>query len=237
MKTAIVTGASSGIGLSAARKLIELNYKVYGLARDFSKSKFSARNFLPVVCDVTDLRQLERVVKDILETESAVHVLINNAGVGYFAPHEEIPVAQIERMVQTNLLAPLVLTKLLLRELKRSKGFVITVSSVAALKTSVFGCAYAATKAGLRHFGNSLFDEVRKSGVKVVTINPDITKTSFYDRSNFKEHEDPESYLTADTIARLIETILLQPEGTIISEITVRPQRHLIEKKQIKKKM
>jgi short-subunit dehydrogenase len=236
MRTAIVSGASSGIGLSVVTKLVTLDYRVYGFARDFSRTKFVHDNFFPIVCDVTDTHTLQRVLKEILGKEKSVDVLINNAGAGYFAPHEEISLAHLEEMVRTNLLAPLVLSHLLLRALKKSRGFVINISSASALKSSVFGCAYAATKAGLRHFGISLFDEVRKSGVKVVTINPDITRTDFYEHANFKEHSDPQSYLTADSIAAMIENILMQPEGTIISEITIRPQRHLLEKKPPQKK-
>jgi hypothetical protein len=185
-------------------------------------------------CDVSDVKQLMATVEEILKNADSVDVLVNNAGLGYFGPHEEIRISDIEEMVKTNLLAPLIATRLLLRELKKSKGFVINVSSITALKPSVFGGAYAATKAGLRHFGNSLFEEVRKSGVKVVTIIPDIVKTAFYDKLNFKEHGDEASYITAACVADAIETILKQREGTIISEITIRPQKHMIEKKKAK---
>ena len=235
MKTAIVTGASSGIGLEAAKKLISMNYRVYGLARSFSKTKWENKAFIKLVCDVADIKQLKFCVRQILEEESSIDLLLNNAGVGYFGPHEEIKTEHIEEMVKTNLLAPLILTRLLLRELKKSQGYIINIASITALKASVFGGAYAATKAGLRHFGVSLFDEVRKSGVKVITINPDIVQTPFYDHLNFKEHDDPESYITPGSIADAVETIVRQRDGTILSEITIRPQKHLIEKKKQKK--
>lgn len=231
MKTAIVTGASSGIGLEAAKKLVSLNYRVYGLARSFTKTKWRHEYFTDVTCDVTDLKRLKSSVTEILNKEKSFDLLLNNAGVGYFAPHEELRPEHIEQMVKTNLLAPLIITRLVLRELKKSRGYIINISSIAAIKNSVFGCAYAATKAGIRHFGNSLFDEVRKSGVKVVTINPDIVQTGFYDHLTFKAHEDPESYITAQCVADAVEMILKQREGTILSEITIRPQKHLIEKK------
>ena len=231
MKTAIITGASSGIGLSTSKKLIEFGYTVFGLARDFSKTKFDHNQFTQIVCDVSDLRNLELAVKEILEKADSVDVLVNNAGVGYFAPHEEIAVKHIEQMVKTNLLAPLILTRLLLRELKKSKGFIINIASITATKSSPMGGAYAATKAGLRHFGLSLFDEVRKSGVKVVNINPDITKTDFYETLNFKEHDDPESHLMPEEVASAVAMVLYQREGAVVSEITIRPQKHLIEKK------
>lgn len=234
MKTAIVTGASSGIGLETAKKLVSLNYRVYGLARDFTKTKWQHDHFVKVTCNVSDVKQLKVSITQIIEKENSIDLLMNNAGIGYFGPHEEIRTEHIEEMVKTNLLAPLILVRLILRELKKSEGYIINISSITALKSSVFGVAYAATKAGIRHFGNSLFDEVRKSGVKVVTINPDIVQTSFYDHLDFKEHEDPESYITSKCVADAVETILKQRKGTILSEITIRPQKHLIEKKKQK---
>jgi short-subunit dehydrogenase len=231
MKTAIVTGASSGIGLETAKKLVSLNYRVYGLARNFTKTKWLHDHFVKVTCDISDLKQLKLSVAEIIDKERSIDLLMNNAGIGYFAPHEEIKPEHIEEMVRTNLLAPMIVTRLVLRELKKSQGYIVNISSITAIKNSVFGCAYAATKAGIRHFGNSLFDEVRKSGVKVVTINPDIVQTGFYDHLNFKEHEDPESYITAQCVADAVEMILKQREGTVLSEITIRPQKHLIEKK------
>jgi len=234
MKTAVVTGASAGIGLSACRKLCQSGYAVYGLARNFSKTKYEDKHFHKVLCDVSDAKNLERVIREILQSSDSIDVLINNAGLGRFAPHEELAVKDILQMVYTNLLAPLVATRLLLRELKKSKGFIINVASIAATKASPMGSAYSATKAGLRHFGISLFDEVRKSGVKVVTIIPDIVKTDFYDESNFREHDDPESHILPDEIADAITMILNQRGGTVVSEITIRPQKHLIEKKKLK---
>lgn len=234
MKTAIVTGASSGIGLETVKKLVTMNYRVYGLARVFAKLKWEHKSFIKVPCDVSDTKSLKSCIKDIVEKEASVDLILNNAGVGYFGPHEEIKIENIEEMVRTNLLAPLVLTRLVLRELKKSKGYVINVSSITALKPSIFGSAYSATKSGIRHFGTSLFEEVRKSGVKVINIIPDIVQTPFYDRLNFKEHEDPESYITPKCVADTIETVLLQRPGTVLSEITIRPQKHMIEKKKQK---
>ncbi|MBX7151690.1 SDR family oxidoreductase [bacterium] len=231
MKIAMVTGASSGIGLAICKKLIAMNYRVYGLARDFSKTKFKHAEFKTLTCDVTHSKQLEQCVDDVFENEKQLDVLINNAGVGFFAPHEEIKVKDIERLVQTNLQAPLVLTRLVLRKIKQSEGFIINIASITAVKSSPIGSAYAATKAGIKHFSDSLFDEVRKYGVKVTTILPDMTKTPFYDGLHFKEHDDADSHVTSECVADAVETILSQRKGTVVTEMIVRPQKHQIEKK------
>ncbi|OEG00033.1 3-oxoacyl-ACP reductase [Vulcanibacillus modesticaldus] len=231
MKSAIVTGASSGIGLQVSIKLIELGYKVYGFARDFAKTSYDNPLFIKVSCDITDTNELTKNIKEIKKQEKEIFILVNNAGVGYFGPHEQINPKQIESMVKTNIQAPLIITHLLLRELKKTKGFIVNISSITAKKSSTYGCAYAATKAALSHFSTSLFDEVRKSGVKIIAIHPDITKTPFYEHLDFKEAELPESYITPECVANALETVLSQRDGTIMSEITLRPQRHMIARK------
>lgn len=235
MLAAIVTGASSGIGLEIAKTLLAADYAVYGLARDFGKTAYAHERFFKVACDVSVTSQLCRAVEDvrgrIRASGETLHAVVNNAGIGYFGPHEHLKPAQLEAMVATNLQAPLILTQLTLRDIKASQGYIINVSSVTARKASTHGCAYAATKAGLSHFGLSLFDEIRKTGAKVVTIHPDMTQTAFYDQADFREGDDPESYITPECVAQAVRTVLSQPPGTVITELVIRPQKHQITRK------
>ncbi|MFZ7134173.1 MAG: SDR family oxidoreductase [Eubacteriales bacterium] len=228
MKTAIVTGASSGMGQSISKTLLKLGYKVYGLGRVY-KDKILDDHFFPIVCDVTETTALCEKIKEI-KNEERIYILVNNAGVGYFGPHEELNAQKIHEMVVTNLEVPMIISQLLLRDLKKNDGFIINISSTAAKKSSTYGCAYAATKAALTHFSNSLFDETRKYGVKVVSIHPDITKTNFYRNANFKESEIPECYITPAEIAATIEMVLSQREGLVFTDITLKPQKHMIQK-------
>lgn len=233
MDTAIVTGASSGIGLSITKALLKLNYKVYGFGRDFSKCKndfTNQSNFIPISCDLMNTSSLCEKIKEISKAES-IKILVNNAGVGYFGPHEELNPKKIHEIVTINLEIPLLLSQLLLRQLKKIQGYIINISSIEAKKSSVYGCAYGATKAGLTHFSESLFDETRKYGVKVVTIHPDMTKTDFYRNSNFKEAEDFDTYIAPDEIAQAINMILSQRESLVFTDITLRPQKHKIMRK------
>lgn len=236
MNSAIVTGASSGIGLSITKVLLKLNYKVYGFGRDFSKcddilSKISTKeNFIPISCDLMNTSLLCEKIKEINRNES-IKILVNNAGVGYFGPHEELNPNKIHEIVTVNLEVPLMLTQLLLRQLKKTQGYIINISSIEAKKSSVYGCAYGATKAGLTHFSESLFDETRKYGVKVVTIHPDMTHTDFYRNANFKEAEDYDTYITPDEVAQAINMVLLQRDGLVCTDITLRPQKHKIMRK------
>lgn len=231
MKTAIVTGASSGIGLEISKKLIEMDYKVYGFGRNFSKVKTDNQNFIKETCDITDINKVCEVISRI-KNENDVYLLVNNAGVGYFGPHEELNPKKIHSMVSTNLEAPMIFSNILLRDLKKNKGTIINISSVTAKEISTYGCAYSATKAGLTHFSESLFSEVRKTGVKVVCIHPDMTKSNFYREANFSEDDsENDFYISCETIGNLVKSILLQESNIVITDVTIRPQKHRIKRK------
>ena len=163
MKKALVTGATSGIGLAIVRKLLKLNYKVYGVGRDFSKIDIKSDNFYEIECDLSKYQNIELMVKKYKFND--IDLLINSAGIGYFGPHEEVSAIKIHKMVSVNLEAALILIQLLLRNIKKNKGNIINISSITAQKSSTYGLAYSATKSGLSHFSKGLFDEVRKYGV------------------------------------------------------------------------
>lgn len=230
-KTAIVTGASSGIGFAISKSLSALGYEVFGFGRDFGTVKWEAEdNVHPIVCDVLDTDKLCACVKQIA-AQHRVQILVNNAGVGYYGLHEELNPDKIKKLVRTNLEVPMILTHQLLRHLKENAGYVINISSVTAGQSNPHGCAYGATKAGLASFSRSLFDETRKYGVKVVTIGPDMTQTNLYRNANFREGEEPESYLLPEDVAKAVEWILGQREGVIVTELTLKPQIHRIKRK------
>ena len=230
-KAAIVTGASSGIGYAVSARLGALGYEVFGIGRDFGKAQWKAEDYIhPIVCDVLDTDQLCACVKQIA-SEHRVRILVNNAGVGYYGLHEELNPDKIRKLVRTNLEAPMILTQQLLRHLKENAGYVINISSVTAGQSNPHGCAYGATKAGLASFSRSLFDEARKYGVKVVTISPDMTQTNLYRNANFREGDEPESYLLPEDVAGAVEWILGQREGVIVTDIALKPQIHRMKRK------
>ncbi len=230
-ETAIVTGASSGIGYAISRKLSALGYEVFGFGRNFQTAEWKAGDHVhPVVCDILDTDKLCACVRQITE-QHQVRILVNNAGVGYYGLHEELSPDQIKRLVRTNLETPMILTQQLLRHLKNNAGYVINISSVTAGQSNPHGCAYGAAKAGLSSFSHSLFDEARKYGVKVVAISPDMTQTNLYRNADFREGDETESYLVPEDVAEAVEWILSQREGVIATDITLKPQIHRIKRK------
>lgn len=235
---AVVTGASSGIGFAVSKSLCKEGYEVYGFGRDFKRKEFleaslneeMRERFHPVEMDLLDTDKLCQKVRKIMAGQD-VYILVNNAGVGYYGLHEELNVRKIQEMVRINLEVPMILTQMLLRTLKKNSGYIINISSVTAEKNNPHGCAYGATKAGLTSFGMSLFEEARKYGVKVTTIQPDMTKTNLYRNADFEEGEEDESYLLPGEVAETVEYVLSRRNGVVVPKITLQPQLHRIHKK------
>ena len=234
MNKAIVTGASSGIGKAICRQLAANGWLVYGIGRSFNQSD-DIVGIERIVCDITDTAKLIKTIKEINKNHD-ISLLINNAGVGFYALHEELNPVKISQMVRINLEAPMIITNLLLRDLKKNKGTIINISSITAEKTNPHGCAYGAVKAGLVSFSRSLFDEARKYGVRVAVVSPDMTKTELYRNADFTVGEETESYLLPQDVADAVAYIVEQREGVAVSEVTLRPQYHRIRRKPVTKK-
>ncbi|MBQ9326945.1 MAG: SDR family NAD(P)-dependent oxidoreductase [Solobacterium sp.] len=229
-KTALITGASSGIGEAIASSLLQEQWEVYGVGRDFSSCELP-NNPLFHAC-VFDLSLTEQIPSFLNSLSlSSLDLLINCAGCAWYGPHETISVNSIQQMTRVNLEAPMVLCGCLIRSLRASKGMVINISSVTALETSTHGAAYGALKAGLYHFGRTLFEENRKHRVRVCTILPDLTDTDLYRNAEFGPDCTPGAYLTAEQVAEAVSQVIHQPEGTLISELTLQPQLHRISRK------
>lgn len=211
MKNAIVTGYSSGIGKAISQELEINGYLVV---------KLQSR--------LEDFKNLEIEIKKIL-TEKEIDLLVNCAGVGIFQPHEEINISKIKEIIDVNLTAPILLSNLLLRSLKKTEGNIINISSIEATKHSKFSALYTATKSGLRDFSLTLFEELRKSGVGVTTINPDMTVTDFFDELQFQPSSEKDTYLIPETIAKAVINIL-NIDG-VVTDFTIRPQKFEIKKK------
>ena len=239
-KNIIITGANRGIGKVLVEMFAKAGTNVWACMRKESESFIMWKAELErvhnvwiklVYFDITDGESLNIGIKKILDENLKIDILINNAGVGYYGLHEELNAAKIKEIVRTNFEAPMILSQLALRQLKKSKGFIINISSVTALQPSPHGCAYGASKAGLTAFSRSLFDEARKYGVKVVSVHPDMTSTDLYRNADFKEDEDMAAHLEPQEVAQTVEYIINIRDGAVIQEITIKPQFHRIRRK------
>lgn len=229
MKKVIVTGASSGIGKEITIRLLRLGYAVIGISRNVKYENFNSDNFTPLQADLSNEISTLTTCKTIAKED--IYILINSAGFGRFEPHEELSTKIITEMVYLNLTAPMLLTNALLRNLKQNSGYLININSIEALKTSKFAGAYSATKAGLKAFGDSLFEETRKSGLSITNINPDMTESCFYDELRFNVSTKEDEKLLCSDIADAVEHILSMRKGAVVSEYTIRSLKFGISKK------
>jgi len=231
MKVAVVTGASSGIGKEITSRLLSLNYHVVGISRSITDADFSDKNFTPLQADLSNEKLTLLACKELKSKD--VHILINCAGFGRFEPHEELDAMTIVEMTFLNLTAPMLLTNALLRDLKKSDGYLININSIEAIRASKFAGVYSASKAGLKAFGDSLFEETRKSGLSITNINPDMTQSGFYDALRFTTSQKDEERLLSSDIADAIEHILSMRKGAVVSDYTIRSLKFGICKKKL----
>lgn len=231
MKNVIVTGASSGIGKEITSRLLKLGYRVIGISRNIKKDTFTDENFTYIQTDLSDENSTLNLCKNISNED--IYMLINCAGFGRFEPHEELNSKTIMNMVFLNLTAPMLLTNALLRNLKKNEGYLININSIEALKSNKFAALYSATKSGLKAFGDSLFEETRKSSLSVTNINPDMTESNFYSDLRFETSQNENEKLLASDIADAVEHILSMRKGAVVSEYTLRSLNFGILKKKL----
>ena len=226
-KIAIVTGASSGIGAAFSEKLIDNGATVYGLARRLNKlneiQEHLGDRFKPVEMDITQSDDLEKWMKKTFSGHHYPHVLINNAGLGYFGNVDELSLDEWKKMVDTNLNGVFYLTRLVVPLMKRSEEYshIINISSVAGLLGNPQISGYNATKFGLRGFSEALFKELRYEKIKVSTMFPGSISTQFFDNASGADTHPNMMHPSdvADTLIHLLET----PDNLLINEITLRP--------------
>ena len=186
MKTVVITGASSGIGLETGEYLAKRGYKVYGLSRTAGKSNLITY----ISCDVTSKEQIEKVFFLITEDIDAV---INNAGIGIGGPVEYTSQEDLEKIINVNIIGVVNVCQVALPYLRKTKGKIINIGSVAGDMAIPFQAFYSLTKAGIGIFSEALNIETRPFGIRVTAVLPGDTKTSFT-ANRKKDYPEDEIY-------------------------------------------
>ena len=114
---------------------------------------------------------------------------------------------------------------------KKNSGYLININSIEAIRASKFAGVYSATKAGLKAFSDSLFEETRRSELSITNINPDMTESHFYDTLRFETSKKEDEKLLVSDIADAIERILSMRKGAVVSDYTIRSLKFGINKK------
>lgn len=184
-KTVVITGGSEGVGAACARRFADAGANLVLVARSKKNLERIATELRPktrvetVTMDVSDMDACNNLFKKAEFEFGGVHVLINNAGFHERGAAESITIADLCMMIDVNLKAPIVLSRLALPYLRQSGGAIINVASLAG-RTAVPGAAtYSATKFGLRAFTIALADELRGANIKVATVSPGPIDTGF----------------------------------------------------------
>ncbi|MCR9143015.1 MAG: SDR family NAD(P)-dependent oxidoreductase [bacterium] len=184
-KVVIVTGASKGVGLMAARGFAAEGAHVVLSARSPGPLK-AARQSLPrpedalvVKADMANLKDAERLIKETIKKFGRIDVLVNNAGYNARGDLEEVALKDVLHILDVNLRAPIAMAKLALPHLQKTGGAIVNVASIAGCVPVPEEATYSATKAALRWFSMALHEEVAAEGVRVSVVSPGPIDTDF----------------------------------------------------------
>jgi short-subunit dehydrogenase len=182
-KTALVTGASSGMGKAIARRLIQDGYQVYAAARSVEKMNDLAQlGARPLRMDISRDEDILAAVDTIVSQTGGVDVLVNNAGFGLYGPVEEIGIDEARYQFEVNVFGAARLTQLLLPAMRaRRSGYIINITSIGGKIYTPLGAWYHATKHALEGWSDCLRLEVAEFGIKVVIVEPGLIETGFGD--------------------------------------------------------
>ncbi len=227
-KLAFITGGSKGIGFAIAKNLMAQGIDVAITARnmkDLERAKEELENDSNALCyayncDVTDYEKMQEVVSNILAQCGRMDYVIANAGVGHFANIEDMSMDQWKQTIDVNLTGVFNTIKTTVDALKNTKGYFITIASLAGTNFFAKGAAYNASKFGLVGFTQAVMLDLRKYGVKVSTIMPGSVSTYF--NNHIPSHEDSWK-IQAEDIAQIVSDLIKMPARTLPSKIEVRP--------------
>lgn len=174
-KVVLITGASSGIGLATAEYLADKGYTVYGTARKpFANAKFKCLS-----ADVNNHEQMKSVFETIVNEEGRIDVVVNNAGFGISGAIEFTEKQDVQNIFNTNVVAVIDICAMAIDYLRKTKGKIINVGSVAGPVAIPFQACYSSTKSAVETFSSALYGEVKDFGIKVTCVRPGDTKTGF----------------------------------------------------------
>ena len=229
-KTALITGGSKGIGRAIAEQMLQagMNVGITGrsinslnLVTDELKAQYGDK-IVSFESDVRDYTAQQNAVSELVAKFGALNVVIANAGIGHFAPIDEMTHEQWNDIIDINLTGVFNTVKASVESIKKSEGYIITIASLAGTNFFAQGSAYNASKFGLVGFTQAIMLDLRKYGVKVSTIMPGSVSTYFNDHTP----NDADAWkIQPEDIAELTMNILNMNPRTLPSKIEVRPSR------------
>jgi len=227
-KVAYITGGSKGIGYGTAKKLMAEGMKVAISGRTLKTVEAAAASLgnkdqvLAIVSDVTKLKDEQNAVEAIINKWGQLDVVLANAGVGNFTPIDQMTEEEWHSMINTNLNGVFHTLKASVEALKQTKGYYITLASLAGTNFFENGAGYNATKFGVVGFTQAVMLDLRQYGIKVSTIMPGSVATHFNDHT---PSEKDAWKIQPEDIGELVFDLLKMNPRTLPSKIEVRPTR------------
>jgi len=228
-RNAIITGSTQGIGLAIAREFLERGHNVYICGRDETNldialkdlsALFGSEKVRGSICDVRSLKSVEEMIKKSVGHFGSVDVLVNNAGIGFVTPFEEITPDQWAEIIDINLTGVYNCCRATLPWLKDNKiSDIVNLGSRSGRYAYAGGTGYNTTKFGLQGFTEALFLDLNQYGVRVSLVAPGIVATGF-------GGSDPQDwFLSPSDVAKVVADIIASDSRANVNWVEIRPSR------------
>ncbi len=175
MKTVVVTGGSSGIGLAACNEFLKNGFEVY----EFSRSGQDNGNIKHITCDVTDESSVKKAFDEVMTQSGKIDVLVNNAGFGISGAAEFTELGQAKKQFEVNFFGTVICTNEAVKHMRANGGTIVNVSSLAAPLSIPFQAFYSASKSAVNSLTLAMANELAPFGIKVCAVMPGDVKTGF----------------------------------------------------------
>jgi short-subunit dehydrogenase len=223
-KLALVTGASSGIGLATTKLLLKNNFAVYGISRSGTLADIEHDQLTQIALDLANLKKSDERIRALLQ-EHSFDCFIQAAGYGKFGSIEQFSVSQIDHAIRLNLTSALVLSRILVPSFRRKKqGHMIFIGSEAALNAGRKGVLYSAAKFGLRGLCQALREDCAADGIQLCLINPGMVRSPFFDKLDFAPGAKSENAIEVEDVANVILQVLHSSPNIVFDEINMSPR-------------
>ncbi|TKX30928.1 SDR family NAD(P)-dependent oxidoreductase [Campylobacter estrildidarum] len=235
MKTALITGASSGFGEACTKALIKEGFKVIAIARRKEKLELLKQEFKEklhiIALDIRDKKEVFSQIQNLPKEFQEIDILINNAGLALGQDEfDSLSLEDIETMVDTNVKGFLYIARAVIPILRKQKNaYIFNLGSVAATNAYFGGNVYCGTKAFVGQFSKALRNDLRGTNIKVTNIAPGLCKTEFSevrfkgDKEKAEKVYENTKFISAEDIAKVILSIINLPEHININEIELMP--------------
>lgn len=229
-KIAFITGGSKGIGFGIAQALSEAGVKVAISSRNIKEAENAAKQIsqkgkaevIALEVDVRNFESQQKAVENVKKKWGRLDILIANAGVGHFAPLDELSIEDWQQTIDTNLTGVFYSVKAAVAALKETEGYIFTISSLAGTNFFAGGAAYNASKFGVTGFTQAAMLDLRDYGIKVSTIMPGSVATHF---NGHTPSEEDSWKIQIEDIGKIVVDLLRMNSRTLPSKIEVRPSQ------------